>query len=144
LTVVAIAGKFDFIHDGHIDHITKASKLGDYLLIITHTDEVVARDSKKGFCAVPLWARKLLLEGLLMKLSIKGGVVVAEPADTDGMVTNTLKLIKPDIFARGGDRTNDNIPQRELDICWEIGCNVIYGVGDLLNSSSNPGRRSNE
>jgi cytidyltransferase-like protein len=42
---IAIAGKFDPVHEGHIDHIVKAAKLGDYLYIITHTDHVVVSHS---------------------------------------------------------------------------------------------------
>ena len=132
--IVAICGKFDPIHDGHIDHIVKASKLGSYLIIITHIDDIVAKTSKKGICSVPLAARKLLLEGLLMVLGIDGEVVVS--VDIDGTVTKTIKLFKPDIFARGGDRILGDIPDDEVAACEEIDCKIVYGVGDLLNSSS--------
>jgi cytidyltransferase-like protein len=133
---VVICGKFDPVHDGHIDHIIKASKLGDYLIIITHTDDVVANSSKKGVCAVPLWARKLILEGLLLVLKINGEVVVAEPLDNDGTIKNNIVKLKPYILAKGGDRILSNMPISELLACKEIGCEVVYGVGDLLNSSS--------
>ena len=136
LNKVAICGKFDPIHDGHIDHIIKASKLGDYLIVITHSDDIVAKTSKKGICYIPLQARKLILEGLLLVLNIDGEVVVAEPLDDDGTVKNTIRKLKPDVLAKGGDRTHSNMPTSELVACAEIGCDVVYGVGDLLNSSS--------
>jgi len=139
---VAICGKFDPIHDGHIDHIRKASKLGDYLIIITHVDDIVAKTSKKGVCSIPLETRKLLLEGLLMVLGINGEVVVS--VDTDGTVTETLREIRPDILAKGGDRIITNMPGNEVSACEEIGCEIVYGVGDLLNSSSDIMRRGNE
>ena len=130
----AVAGKFDPVHAGHIDHIVKASKLGDYLYIITHTDQVVAAHSSKGFCAVPLKARIATLEGIMNYHGIKGEVVMAD--SPDGTCADMLRKIKPDFFAKGGDRVEGNLPQNELDVCKEIGCRIVYGIGDLLNSSS--------
>lgn len=131
---VAIAGKFDPCHEGHIDHILKAGALG-YLTIITHDDEVIKKI--KGCCNIALWAREAVLKGLLCLYNIQGCVVVS--VDTDGTVALTLKLIKPDIFAKGGDRTSDNMPENEIKVCKEIGCEIHYGVGDLLNASSKMG-----
>ncbi len=142
---ILVAGKFDpGAHNGHIEHIIKASKLGDYLFIATHTDEIVASHSDKGFCAVPLWARRLTLEGLLLRLGIKGQVIVAEPLDIDGTIANTIKVLKPDVLAKGGDRTPDNMPQSELDACKSVGCQIIYQIGSKINSNSDIVRRENE
>lgn len=138
MAIVCIAGKFDPIHDGHVEHIIEAAKLGDFLTIITHTDEGVAKESKKGFCAVSLRSRKLLLEGLLIILGIKGEVIVAEPLDIDGGVSNTLRWVKPDIFAKGGDRSPSQvpIPGNEVEVCKELGIKIVYGVGRKLNEST--------
>ncbi len=124
---VAIAGGFDPIHKGHIDHIRKASELGELTVIIA-TDEQLIR--KKGYRLLPFEDRIVVVSNIC-------GVVHAIPSiDTDGTVSETLRMIKPNIFAKGGDRTPDNMPQNELAVCAEIGCDVVYGVGDLLNSSS--------
>ena len=127
---VVIAGKFDPLHEGHIDHIVRASRLG-YLTVITHRDEVI---SKERECMIPLWARIDVIEGLMLLYQIKGEVMVS--LDDDGSCVETLRYLSPDIFAKGGDRTPENMPQREIDVCAEIGCRIVYGVGDLLNSSS--------
>ena len=71
MLVVAIAGKFDPLHEGHLDHIEKASKLGDLLIVITHPDVIVARNSKKGFCYQPLRTRMLKLREELLKRGIR-------------------------------------------------------------------------
>lgn len=134
MITVAIAGKFDPIHEGHIDHIVKAAKLGDYLYIITHPDNVVASHCSKGFCAIPLRARVSILEAIMRYHEIKGEVVVSN--SPDGTSAEALCRLKPDIFAKGGDRTASNMPQNEISVCQEIGCHIVYGVGDLLNSSS--------
>jgi len=130
---VAIAGKFDTIHEGHIDHIVKASAIGDYLYIITHSDDVLAKI--KGKCYVPLWARILLLRGLLKQLSINGEVVISD--DDDGLSVKTLDRLCPDVFCKGGDRTPDNMPKQEVELCKSRGIKIIYNVGKQLNSSSN-------
>ncbi len=128
--VVLIAGKFDGKHEGHDDHIVKARKLGHILIAATHRDEIVAKVSKKGFCYRTLNKR---VADLYSRPEVSL-VVVAR--DEDGTVAETLRILKPHIFAKGGDRTADNMPQSELDVCKEIGCEIRYGIGDLLNSSS--------
>ena len=133
--IVAIAGKFDPIHEGHLDHIHKAYALGDYLIIITHPDDIVAKTSKKGVCLQTLFVRRTLLKGILKLLGGKGKVVVAW-SDIDGTVAKTLEIYKPTIFAKGGDRVPGNLPQNEIDICQKYGIEIRYGIGDLLGSSS--------
>ena len=43
--------------------------------------------------------------------------------DTDGSVCKSLEIIKPDIFAKGGDRTSDEIP--ESGVCREFNIKII-------------------
>jgi D-beta-D-heptose 7-phosphate kinase/D-beta-D-heptose 1-phosphate adenosyltransferase len=43
-------------------------------------------------------------------------------------------MLSPDIFAKGGDRTQDEIP--ELKICREYHIKIIDGLGDKIRSSS--------
>ncbi len=54
----------------------------------------------------------------------------------DSSVCNELKKIKPHIFANGGDRKLDNIP--EVSVCNEIGCRMAFnaGRGGKVQSSS--------
>jgi D-beta-D-heptose 7-phosphate kinase/D-beta-D-heptose 1-phosphate adenosyltransferase len=63
---------------------------------------------------------------------------VIEITDLDGTCAQTLAKVKPDIFAKGGDRTGpDKMPQAELDVCRELGISVVYGVGGgKIQSSS--------
>ena len=54
----------------------------------------------------------------------------------DMSVCAELKKLKPDIFANGGDRKLENIP--EVAVCEEIGCKMVFNVGkgDKVQSSS--------
>ena len=129
---VAVAGKFDPLHRGHKKHIQEAAELGNWLVVITHPDEVVARTSSKGFCYQPLAER---VAALKKELACIDEVVVAE--DEGGTVARTLENIRPAIFAKGGDRIPGNMPQNEIDACEKIGCKIIYGVGgEKVESSS--------
>ncbi len=131
-TTVMVAGKFDPVHDGHIDHILKASSLAHKVIIVTHRDETLKKI--KGKCNIPLWARLAILKGLVEFYNLNAEVILAD--DDDGKVAETILNLQPDYFAKGGDRTPENMPKEEIDACEEVGCEIIYGVGELLNSSS--------
>ena len=49
------------------------------------------------------------------------------PHPVDMSVSEELKRVKPDIFANGGDRFADNVP--EVRVCNAIGCKMIFRVG---------------
>lgn len=117
---VAVSGAFDPIHIGHIRYIQEAAKLGDRLIVILNGDDFLLR--KKGFVFMPFEDRKEILQ------SIKGVDEVIASIDEDQTVVKTLALIKPDIFAKGGEvERQDDIP--ETKICDTIGCKVVLRVG---------------
>lgn len=55
------------------------------------------------------------------------GLTGHELNDGDMSVCRELAELKPDIFANGGDRNHDNIP--EVAVCREIGCRMVFSVG---------------
>ena len=134
MKIVAVAGGFDPLHIGHIRHMQKASKLGDRLIVIVSTDEDMAR--KKGYEFMPLVDRMEIVKCLRFVDEVYPSI------DTDGTVAETLRKIKPDIFAKGGDRTENNMPKNEIEVCEDINCKIVYGIGEKLNSSSKLARRA--
>jgi cytidyltransferase-like protein len=117
---VAISGAFDPMHVGHARYIREAAKLGDRLVVILNTDDFLMR--KKGFVFMPFEERKELLE------NVKGVDEVIASIDEDQTVRKTLEMLKPDIFAKGGDKIGPkNIPETET--CAKIGCKVATNVG---------------
>ena len=133
---VAVAGGFDPLHAGHLEHIRQAKKLGDYLVVILNPDEDIIR--KRGIVFMPMGQRYMLLKAL----KDVDEIIIA--IDGDGTVAKTLLMIRPDIFAKGGDRTSGNMPQNELEICQQIGCQIVYNVGNQLASSTDLLRRFRE
>ena len=124
--IVAASGYFDPIHIGHIEYLEKAKKLRDKLIVILNTDEQAIL--KKGYVFMPLEERKKIIE------SLKFVDEVFVSIDKDKSVCKSLEAIKPDIFAKGGDRIVSNIP--EVDICNKHNIKIIDGLGDKLQSSS--------
>ncbi|MFO7997294.1 MAG: adenylyltransferase/cytidyltransferase family protein [Dehalococcoidia bacterium] len=127
---VAVSGGFDPIHVGHIRHIKHASKLGDLLIVIlTRDDQLIA---KKGYVFMPYEEREEILKAL------KWVDMVVPNIDDTIEAAESLEQYKPDIFAKGGDRTSFTMPEREVNVCNRIRCELVYGVGgyEKVESSS--------
>lgn len=123
---VAISGYFDPIHIGHLEYINLARELGDYLIVIVNNDKQAALKKGKSFMCED--------DRLEIVSQIKGVDEAFMSIDEDKTVCKTLDLIKPDIFANGGDRSNSEIP--EYKICKENGAQVVDGLGNKIRSSS--------
>lgn len=121
--VVAVSGGFDPIHIGHIRMFEKARALGDELVVILNNDNWLTK--KKGYAFMPEKERKEVIEALRVvdRVMITGH----GKNDKDTSVVRELKTLKPDIFANGGDRKHDNIP--EVPVCEAIGCTMVFNVG---------------
>lgn len=126
--VVAVSGGFDPIHSGHILLFKEAWALGTELVVLLNSDEFLERKKGKPFMS---WdERRTVLE------SIRYISQVYPVIDTDQTVCKTLEMIRPDIFANGGDRVSDNTP--EVDVCRKMGIEMVFNVGGKkLQSSSN-------
>lgn len=119
--VVAVCGGFDPIHVGHIKHFREAKKLGDILVVMLNTDDWLTK--KKGYIFMSFEERKEIIE------SIRYVDKVTPVIDTNESVAKTLEQLKPNIFAKGGDRTIDNIPESEINVCERLGIKIVSGVG---------------
>jgi D-beta-D-heptose 7-phosphate kinase/D-beta-D-heptose 1-phosphate adenosyltransferase len=128
--VVATGGGFDPLHEGHIKLFKEAKQLGDTLVVMLNSDEQLIK--KKGHTFYPSQdERKEIIESI--KYVDK---VIIDPGK-DVTCEEALKLVKPDILAKGGDRTAGSMPQIELDVCEELGCKIVYNVGgEKVQSSS--------
>jgi len=126
VSIVAVSGGFDPIHIGHIRMIQEATKIG-HVIVILNSDDFLRR--KKGYVFMSFEERKEIME------SIKGVEQVYKCIDKDDTVIETLRWLKPDYFVNGGDVVEEN--NKEKDVCEDIGCKLIYGVGgEKIQSSS--------
>ncbi|MEM2569781.1 MAG: adenylyltransferase/cytidyltransferase family protein [Candidatus Bathyarchaeia archaeon] len=128
--IVLVSGFFDPPHRGHIAYLREAKGLGDRLIVYIHRDACCVK--KKGYCFMPLEDRIAIIEAL----RFVDEVVICEP-ECDLTSCNALLKIKPNVFAKGGDRTPENMPESEVELCRKLGVEIIYGVGGgKIQSSS--------
>jgi D-beta-D-heptose 7-phosphate kinase/D-beta-D-heptose 1-phosphate adenosyltransferase len=121
--VVAVSGGFDPIHVGHVRMFETAKALGDELVVILNNDNWLKK--KKGYAFMDEKERKEVIEGLR---AVDRVILTGHgPQTTDMSVSAELLKIKPDIFANGGDRKFDNVP--EVAICEQINCQMIFNIG---------------
>jgi len=123
---IMISGGFDPIHVGHVKMIQEARNYGD-VIVILNSDDWLMR--KKGFIFMPWNERAEIIA------AISGVTEVVPVDDTDGTVCKALEAFKPTYFGNGGDRTDQNTPEKEL--CRELNIEMIWGLGGgKIQSSS--------
>ena len=133
MRVVIVSGGFDPIHSGHIEHFKEAKKLGDILIVGLNSDEWLTR--KKGKPFMPIQERLAVIRELRMVDS----AVAFNDDDSSSvdLIKKALVLFDDVLFANGGDRTQDNIPEiYEFDKDPRV--QFAFGVGGThkQNSSS--------
>jgi cytidyltransferase-like protein len=131
--IVLVTGGFDPLHSGHTEYFKSAKKLGDLLVVGINSDAWLSR--KKGAPFMPEQERN----GIVKNLSMVDRTIFFN--DRDGSAKEAirdLRALYPNdqiVFANGGDRTQENIP--EMDIKDD---NLVFafGVGgeNKINSSS--------
>ena len=124
--IVAISGYFDPLHVGHLEYIKLAKQLGDKLIVILNND--FQAEIKKDRPFMKVQERKKVLE------SLKYIDEVFISIDNDRTVCKSLEVIKPNIFANGGDRFRYEIPESE--ICRKLNIKIVDGLGEKIQSSS--------
>lgn len=133
-TYYIVSGGFDPIHEGHIAMIVESAKQSDGVIVLANSDEWLCRKKGKNFYTFN--TRRIILE------NIKGVIDVLDFDDSDNSACDGIRKARqkyPDahlVFANGGDRTKENIP--EMPTCAECGVDIAFGVGGdtKANSSS--------
>ena len=131
MKIVLVTGGFDPLHSGHIEYFKAAKQLGNLLVVGVNSDAWLAR--KKGKAFMPVAERKAIIENLYQVHR------VIEFDDGDGSAIDAIRRVKKlfprdkVIFANGGDRTKDNIPEMIFE-----DVEFVFGVGgtNKANSSS--------
>ena len=126
MRTVAISGYFDPLHVGHLEYIELASKLGDHLTVIVNSDYQCKL--KKGKSFMPEDDRVRIIRALKPVDSAFLSV------DLDSSVCESLSIIKPNIFANGGDRKLGEIPETRVMEKYNI--MMVDGLGSKIRSSS--------
>ena len=131
--ICLVTGGFDPIHSGHIQYLKEAKKISDYLVVGLNSDDWLIRKKKVAF--MPFEERK----NILLSMEVVNSVIDFNDLDNSACdaISKCLEFSQRVIFANGGDRGRDNIPEIEK---FKDNQNIdfIFSVGgsDKLNSSS--------
>ncbi len=119
--IICTSGGFDPLHPGHATCIVESRQYGDTLVVVVNGDGFLRRKKGKPF---------MDLETRCAIVSCLRGVdyVIPFEIENDQTVREALRLIRPHVFTKGGDRIDAaTIP--EWSVCQELGIQVISGVG---------------
>lgn len=133
-TYYIVSGGFDPIHEGHINLIKSAREKSDGVIVLLNSDAWLCRKKGKNFMSFQ--TRFAVCE------NIKGVIDVLGFDDTDNSASDGILKARAKypndklVFANGGDRTKENIPETET--ARKCGVLLEFGVGgeDKANSSS--------
>ncbi len=129
MKIVLVTGGFDPLHSGHIEYFKAAKQLGNLLVVGINSDEWLAR--KKGKAFMNAVERKSIIENLYQVHK------VIEFNDNDGSAIDAIRRVKEMfprdkiVFANGGDRTKDNIPEMVFE-----DVEFVFGVGGTTKANS--------
>src|SRR6056300_1907650 len=128
MKVVIATGGFDPLHSGHIEYLKCAAALGDILIVGLNSDKWLK--DKKGKYFMPFYEREKVVENL----SFVHNVIPFD--DWDGTAIECILKVKrfyPKaniIFANGGDRTSENIPEEKY-FQSDDWITFAFGVGGM-------------
>ena len=126
MKVVAVSGYFDPLHVGHLEYLELASELGDELVVIVNNDYQAILKKGKSFMSEN--------DRVAIVRALRCVDRTFLSVDDDKSVCKSLRLLKPNVFANGGDRTNNEAP--EIKLCKELGIEVVDNLGKKIRSSS--------
>ena len=123
---IAVSGYFDPIHVGHLEYLKMAKGLGDILIVIVNNNHQCILKKGKFFMDEK--------DRLEIVKAIKFVDEVFLSVDEDRTVCKSLELIRPNIFANGGDRSTNEVP--ETSVCKKYEIEMVDGLGEKIRSSS--------
>ena len=126
---VATSGYFDPLHVGHIECFKLAKKLagvGGKLIVILNNDRQLIKKKPRIF--MPMEERRRIIEAIRYVDEVYISI------DEDMSVNKSLCVVRPDIFAKGGDQFVDTIIEK--DTCDELNIKIVDGLGKKIQASS--------
>lgn len=133
-TIVLVSGGFDPLHEGHISYLKSAKLLGDKLVVAINSDGWLIRKKSKNFMS---WKTRATI---IQELRCVDQVIDFQ--DQDNTANDAIRKIIQDkhpsdklIFANGGDRTKQNIPEIQM---WKHRSDIefVFGVGGETKANS--------
>lgn len=103
-------GCFDLIHVGHIRYLQGAKALGDVLIVAVNDDSSVTGLGKRKQVVTPASERAEIVAAIE---GVDYVIIFSEPT-----VENLLRVLKPDIHAKGTDYSEESVPERNVVLSY--------------------------
>ena len=115
--VVFTNGHFDLLHVGHLRYLPGARALGDVLVVGVNDDAVTTRRKGPSRPILPESERAELLAGLAC---VDYVTIFHEPT-----AEQTVTLLRPDIYVKGGDYGSGGVALPEAEIVAGYGGETV-------------------
>lgn len=105
-TIVFTNGCFDILHSGHVAYLHAAREQGEVLIVALNTDDSVRR----------LKGPERPINGLEDRARVIGALSCVDyvvPFDDDTPAA-LIRALRPDVFVKGGDYTEETLPEAPL------------------------------
>jgi len=106
--IILTNGCFDLLHVGHIRYLHGAKKLGGRVIVAINSDASVRALKGEGRPRTPAGERAEILAAL----QDVDAVTIFDAPD----VRELVRLLRPDIHAKGTDYTRETVPERDAVI----------------------------
>ena len=126
MNIVMVSGHFSPFHDGHLSYIKQAMVYADILLAVVSSDKQLLM--KKGKVNIPQGGRKEIVSLIIRGLNIPERTEINIWDTETTLVAEALRVLRPTIFFRGGDKTIDDMPPDERRVCEELGIEILHGT----------------
>ncbi len=126
--IVFTNGCFDILHHGHIDYLSKASDLGDVLIIGVNSDSSVKKLDKGANRPIQNENDRALI---LSALQFVEAIIIFNE-DTP---LELIKTIQPDVLVKGGDWKENEIAGADV-VCAKGGEVVIIPFVDGYSTTN--------
>ncbi|MBO0689835.1 MAG: bifunctional heptose 7-phosphate kinase/heptose 1-phosphate adenyltransferase [Candidatus Dormibacteraeota bacterium] len=108
--LIATSGCFDLLHAGHVQMLEAARRLGDGLIVLLNSDRSVRELKGPGRPLLAARDRARVLSAL--------GCVDAVSIFDEPTPVRALERLRPEVFAKGGDYRNRQLPEQEAISRW--------------------------
>lgn len=123
--VVLANGCFDLLHAGHVRYLEDAAEHGHILIVALNSDASARKLKGAGRPLLSLRERAELVGALR--------AVDAVTSFPEATLERTLRILRPDVHAKGTDYTPATVPEREVD--RELGIEIAI-CGDRKRHST--------
>jgi rfaE bifunctional protein nucleotidyltransferase chain/domain len=127
-TIVWTNGCFEILHAGHIDFLVKASRLADVFIVGVNSDDSVTQVKGPGHPLTHVAERLLVLSAV----ECVDHITVFDQPDC----TELLRVLKPDVYAKGFHHLHGGLDDGERQVIEEQGGCIALIAGDVTKSTA--------